>query len=606
MRKLAIILALSVGAFGQSLSLGGTVTLSGTIALTEGTPTVSGCGSGYSFGPITVTPVRASTSDQTNYPLKVTGRDPRLATSSNGGEIQNTAANSIGRTGPADLVFCTASSGGTALKYEAVYYNGTNGDFEFWVQIPTLHSGSTDTFYLFANKSSVTTSQQDLSMWGDVNYAGVWHLPDGSTLDTINSVDGASATISSVSPIFGMADGGAWFQGNAHKYLKITDKADFRPASNLTIEAWVNTTGYSSDRPVFQKPYRNTASWSSPYDAYAMHIVDGKVGMYATTSGSLAGALPSSPIVQSSWTPAMGTYDGSNLKSYVSGALAATTSKTGNIDYTGGPSDVAVGVETTYLDIGGEWYAGRMDELRIATDTKTADWAATTAVAATPYVSTFKFAETSFSVPTVLQYTSCQSVGVASCVLPFDVTATGVMVASVSSIDVDCTGNSITDSLSLTYTLQVVSHYIGTLHNYYACIYTAPITATGPDTITTFSSDISVLVQEVKKVTVTSIATNSAGNHTQPLTMTATSPNSNSFMVCTTVGDLTNQTAGNGYTPSSAKLFIGPTAPSDHGAAVQVIYKNVGSGSQSCSFDTAMSGYSTPGAAAVMAVLGGS
>jgi hypothetical protein len=117
------------------------------------------CGSGYAHV-LAIKLSKASGSDQTNYPIRLWGRDWRLATTANLGYLEHTATNSIGRTGlVADVQFCPDTTlTGIPLKYENVYYGATFGDFEFWVQQPTYHTATNDTIYLYIGNASVSTS----------------------------------------------------------------------------------------------------------------------------------------------------------------------------------------------------------------------------------------------------------------------------------------------------------------------------------------------------------------------------------------------------------------------------------------------------------------
>jgi hypothetical protein len=343
------------------------------------------CGNSYTYSrTITIDHAKVPNTDQTNFPLLFTGTYSYLATAANGGQVQNTANNSISRSGPADLVFCDAASGGNALKYEVESYSATTGAITAWIQIPTL-SHTTDTvIYLFANNSGVSTSQQDLTMWGDVSYVAVYHMPNGATLDVKDSSASANnGTINgSVTATTGLFDGGANFAGTTSDYVRVTSSSSFKPTTALTLEAWGNPT----DCTTVQFPnfigidYRANGSWSPPF--YAYNLASGQSGNCIpdgnlTIGGSRTNiGCPSQANAANYPEFVAMTYNSTSLKLYMNGSQCQTTSLSGNIDY-GTSSDLALGTRSPYTGSSSEVWKGMMDEVRISTAAKSADWIAT-------------------------------------------------------------------------------------------------------------------------------------------------------------------------------------------------------------------------------------
>lgn len=86
---------------------------------------------GYGYGrSIAIDHRRVPNSDQTDFPVLVSGTFPFLATVANGGHVQS--ANGY------DIVFTSDSAGQTRLDHEIESYNPANGAAAFWVRIPTL------------------------------------------------------------------------------------------------------------------------------------------------------------------------------------------------------------------------------------------------------------------------------------------------------------------------------------------------------------------------------------------------------------------------------------------------------------------------------------
>src|SRR3990167_4614157 len=142
---------------------------------------------GYTFRSIlTVDNTKvAGTANLTSFPMLFTGTfdgtggEPDLRTTGNGGDVTDAEGD--------DIIFTSDAAGSTVLDFERETYSATTGAVNFWVEIPTLDFDDDTLIYMFYGNSSVTTSQEDITGTWDANYAGVWHLPDGTTLGALDS-----------------------------------------------------------------------------------------------------------------------------------------------------------------------------------------------------------------------------------------------------------------------------------------------------------------------------------------------------------------------------------------------------------------------------------
>ena len=107
---------------------------------------------------LTIDHTKVPNTDQTDYPMLVTGVYPFLATVANGGQVQN--ANGY------DIVFTSDAAGHNPLDFEIDNYNGANGTAAFWVRIPLLSHTVDTTIYMWYGNSNITASQESI--------AGVW------------------------------------------------------------------------------------------------------------------------------------------------------------------------------------------------------------------------------------------------------------------------------------------------------------------------------------------------------------------------------------------------------------------------------------------------
>lgn len=546
------------------------------------------CGSGYNFS-IALKLHKASGSDQTNFAVPINVRDIRLATVANGGNIQHTVVNSLSRTVPADLVICpdqTLTS--TPLKYETEFYGATYGDWTAFIQTPTLHFGSYDTVYLYANNAAVTTDQEDLTMWSDLSYAAVWHLPNVDMKDS--SGNGHNGTMNGTVPatIHGAFDGaagndtgiGSWSNLN---FITVPSSSGFKQGTNVTWEAWANPFSGGNYNKIMSLDYRANGTWNTPYcvclqlDGNSTHV-----SWHLVSAGTVQDLSSATTLLgfDAHWQKIDATYNGSTAKVFIDGTQDANTLNfAGGIDY-GTSANLTIGNRSQYSP--DEYWLGDLDELRIRNVVSSTDYIATGA-ALSPYTSTFQFGTQTATSPVAQHTPPCGAAGTAaSCAFPFPVTA-GVLVAAVQTVDTDC--NTIAmpnDSAGNVYTRQVRSDFTGTLHHYYNCIYTAPVTGTGTITVTTPNpgpgSNVAATVFEVHGISVTGLQTAFTNNTSPPATMSLTASHPNTFIIGLTRG-------GSGVSQPSYTSFIGASSSDgDHYAQTSVAYAVVGSGSQSMSF----------------------
>ena len=164
---------------------------------------------GYSYArTITIAHGQVPNTDQTNFPVLLSGTYSYLATTSNGGGVTNSNGY--------DIIFTSDANGLDVLPFERESYNATTGAVIYWVQVPTVSHTSDTVIYLFYGNSSVTTTDQSSQngVW-DSNYKGVWHLSNGSTLSgTDSTFNGYALTNNnSTAATTGEVDGAASFNG---------------------------------------------------------------------------------------------------------------------------------------------------------------------------------------------------------------------------------------------------------------------------------------------------------------------------------------------------------------------------------------------------------
>src|SRR6266481_2731264 len=115
-----------------------------------GSAAAQGWSNGYAFRrTITIDHTKVANTDQTNFPVLVSGTYSYMATVANGGSV--TSSNGF------DIIFTSDAGGSNALAFEQDSYNSSTGAITYWVKIPTVSHSTDTTFYLFYGNSSIGT-----------------------------------------------------------------------------------------------------------------------------------------------------------------------------------------------------------------------------------------------------------------------------------------------------------------------------------------------------------------------------------------------------------------------------------------------------------------
>jgi Concanavalin A-like lectin/glucanases superfamily len=137
--------------------------------------------------------------------------------------------------------------------------------------------------------------------------------------------------------------------------VTVPDSSSLDLTSGMTVEAWV--------RPLTTSGWRTAVLKERPgdtvYALYSSNNDNGRPSGRLRVNGSNVFVNGTSRLTTSVWTHLATTFDGSNLRLYVNGALVATRAASG-----------AILTSTNPLRIGGSsalgrWFRGRIDEVRV-------------------------------------------------------------------------------------------------------------------------------------------------------------------------------------------------------------------------------------------------
>ena len=322
---------------------------------------------GYSYvRAITVDHTKIPNTDQTNFPFLFSTTDPLLATTVNGGHVANPNGH--------DIIFTSDPAGQNPLNYEIEEYNPSTGQIVAWVQIPDLSHTSDTVIYLFYGNSNITTSQQNSTGTWDSTFQAVWHLPDGTTLSANDStVNANNGTITDAAPTTGQIDGGAIFNGSTSQINcgSNVPGLQFTAAQSFTDSAWFKlpTTADS--------PMSTSFGWMSILSSSDSGLGHG-LGIEQTTGVFEAGNDGIGPgysddipftLSINTWHYMVGVQNGGLGHSlYIDGILVASDQE----------SNDANGGGTCTIGKAGQLsgFEGSIDEVRIASTARSADWVA--------------------------------------------------------------------------------------------------------------------------------------------------------------------------------------------------------------------------------------
>jgi len=187
---------------------------------------------------ITIDHTKVPNTDQNNFPILISGTYSYLATTTNGGNVQN--ANGY------DVIFTSDVGCGTKLDHEVQSYTATTGAVNYWVRMPSLSHATDTTIYLCYGNSSITTDQSNKTGVWDSNFKAVYHLEDQAASTTVsdssaNGTNGTNAANTSSKNVTGKL-------GRALTYNGTTDNTatGVSQTSSFTWECWFYLTAWTT------------------------------------------------------------------------------------------------------------------------------------------------------------------------------------------------------------------------------------------------------------------------------------------------------------------------------------------------------------------------
>jgi glucose/arabinose dehydrogenase len=151
--------------------------------------------------------------------------------------------------------------------------------------------------------------------------------------------------------------GGAVSLDGVNDYVNVPNQAELGLPNAMTLEAWVRPTQLSGGIGGWRTVVFKQSGGGMAYGLYANNDAN-RPAMHVNIGGEQK-ANGTAQLPLNAWTHLAGTYDGTAVRLYLNGTLAATRQQTGAIPSSTGP--LRIGGNAVW----GEWFAGLIDDVRV-------------------------------------------------------------------------------------------------------------------------------------------------------------------------------------------------------------------------------------------------
>lgn len=316
----------------------------------------------------------------TNFPVLISFTDTNLRSVSNGGNV----ASEDGY----DIIF-TDSDGSTLLDHDLESYNPATGQVVAWVEVLSLDTQNDDNIFTYYGNGSITAAQSTSNTWNN-GFEGVWHMNQDPTITHIfdfsgsnnNAVPTALESNDLVAAKIGNGidlDGFNADGGNLGEFFYVGAE-NVVPAElditgqNITVSGWINPSIVNNNEySIIEKANDNQDVDIAYWLGRDTDEAQARLGTPETAGNNLR-LNSTQNIAIGTWSYIAMTYDGgaggNNFIVYIDGQVGNSDNRTGNI--ISNPLDeFFIGGRDDGSD---RFFDGTIDELRVATSTRSPGW----------------------------------------------------------------------------------------------------------------------------------------------------------------------------------------------------------------------------------------
>lgn len=324
---------------------------------------------------ITVDFTKVPNTDQSNFPVLVTGNYTYLATVANGGKVQNSSGFDVG--------FYTSNDCVTGkMNWETELYTASNGTVAYWINSATVSHTVNTVFYMCYDDSSISTDQSNKTAVWDANYKTVWHSNETGGTALTDSTGNLNGTRAATPTTSGQIDGAQSYNGSSDNVSLGTNAINplINGASGLTLEYWIS---YASLSSTDDNTLLNELISGGSNGLYFLVRGDagnvGKTQIFARSqvadslqSKTSGGALSSNTL---SYVVATINYSTAQLDLFINGSDQTASGATfGSSTYSAGVGTLADTIADYPFPSNTSFFNGIIDEIRISNSVRNSDW----------------------------------------------------------------------------------------------------------------------------------------------------------------------------------------------------------------------------------------
>lgn len=303
------------------------------------------------FRTITVNSGQAS-GTQTNFPMAFagtydgTGGEPDLRSAGNGGKVQNVSGYDVG--------FYSNSNCSTGkLDWETELYTANSGVVAYWIEVPSIADATV--IYLCYGDTSISTDQSNATGVWDANYKGVYHLKEGTGVNSADSTsNGNTAVPTTPVTTTGKIGKGLSFNGTDGQDVI---GADLLTSSGLTMSAWITPT--SANTLITNNGGNTTYSIESGNNMIVFSTSNARSAASSITFGTTYFVVATRST-------------GNLINHYINGTLSGTADQSSGVP-PGGATQTSIGANVS----GSSPIASMIDEVRISASVRSTGWITT-------------------------------------------------------------------------------------------------------------------------------------------------------------------------------------------------------------------------------------
>lgn len=278
----------------------------------------------------------------------------------------------------------TNNTGTEELPREVTTINTGASTGELWFKADSISNESY--FYIYYGNTGVsdyltTDTFGSRNVW-DINYKGVWHLPNGSSLSASDSTGINNGTLVNA-PVaaLGQIDGGADFGAtNTNKNINVGNNSSQNTGGTLTISAWIKPTNINNgSRYVVYSTRNSSVAGSWHLEVGSVH---GTVGVpnggtnWGVNTLSFSGvstwaAVGSDNSVPNDvWTYVTATVNSNNIPILYANGLPLSLQNSFAYTILDNTNNKIISSK----DSSANFFPGIIDEVRLSNSTRSADW----------------------------------------------------------------------------------------------------------------------------------------------------------------------------------------------------------------------------------------